>query len=98
MGNTVPVTGDRRKSRWELWETGLPVFQGAVGAFLASTAPAASTGLFRSLGHAREETTAQDAPGTTIGSRHDPDYPPVGAAAPEVVDVGRPAVAHPGSS
>jgi hypothetical protein len=27
------------------------------------------------FGRAREETTAQEAPGTTIGSRHDLEYP-----------------------
>src|SRR5437773_8010627 len=98
MGDTFPVTRERRKSRWELWKTGLPVYQGAVGAFLASTAPAASTGLFRFWDRAGGETTAQEAPGMTIDSRHDPDYPPRGAFPTDVVDLGTSLDAHPGSS
>src|SRR3990172_2789164 len=40
MGNTFPVTRETGKGLWELWETAFcAVFQGAVGAFCASTAP-----------------------------------------------------------
>ena len=45
-------------------------------------------GLLRVVGRARGETTAQEAPGTTIDRRCDPDYPPVGASSTDVVDVG----------
>ena len=49
-----PLLREARGRVWELVENRRVVFQGAVGAFLASTAPAASTGLFRVVGRARE--------------------------------------------
>jgi len=39
------------------------------------------------LGRARGETTAQEAPGATIDSRRDPDYPPYCASPTDAVDV-----------
>ena len=46
---------------WELWKRGLCVFQGAVGACLASTAPAAATAVivaFDELGHLVESAVS----------------------------------------
>ena len=77
MGNTLWVTEVESRGLWELWETAfVAVFQGAVDAFSASTAPGASTAGFPNGGARARETTAQAAPGATIDSRPDPYHPP----------------------
>src|SRR2546425_9187553 len=55
-------------------------------------------GPFPIFGRARGETTAQEAPGTTIDSRHDPDYPLLARPPPTLSTCGQPVAAHPGSS
>src|SRR2546426_12296418 len=82
MGDTFPVTSEQKKEPVVAVGNRSAGFPRSGGRVLGVHGSGSFHGPFPIFGRARGETTAQEAPGTTIDSRHDPDYPPLGAAPP----------------
>ena len=87
MGDIVPVTREKKREPVVAVENRSVGFPRSGGRVLGVRGSGSFHGPVPILGARAEKMTAQEAPGTTIDSRRDPDYPPRGASSTDVVDV-----------
>ena len=98
MGDKLPVTREKKREPVVAVGNRSSGFPTSGGRVLGVHGSGSFHGPFSDIWPAGEKTTSQEAPGTTIDSLSGPDYSPHGVPATEVVTLGHPVAAHPGSS